>query len=74
MVRATNNGITAIINPFGQVIAQLPRDTHDVLIGEIQGYTGQTPYMKMGGSLPLVIVCALILLALAVYGRKKINH
>ncbi|MBP3222015.1 MAG: apolipoprotein N-acyltransferase [Neisseriaceae bacterium] len=66
MVRATNNGITAIINPFGEVIAQLPRDTHDILIGEIQGYTGQTPYMRMGGSTPLVIACALILLGLLV--------
>ena len=74
MVRATNNGITAIINPQGVVIARLPRDTHDVLIGEIKGYTGQTPYMKMGGSLPFIIALALILIGVLIMGRKKINR
>ncbi|MBQ9681830.1 MAG: apolipoprotein N-acyltransferase [Neisseriaceae bacterium] len=69
MVRATNNGITAIINPHGQVVAFLPRDTHDILIGEIEGYTGQTPYMKMGGSLPLIIALALILCGLLLVNR-----
>ncbi|MBO7380382.1 MAG: apolipoprotein N-acyltransferase, partial [Neisseriaceae bacterium] len=57
------------INPHGQVVAFLPRDTHDILIGEIEGYTGQTPYMKMGGSLPLIIALALILCGLLVLNR-----
>ena len=74
MVRATNNGITAIINPNGQVVAFLPRDTHDILIGEIEGYTGQTPYMKMGGSFPLIIVLSGILILLMGWKRKNFRH
>nr|WP_253341664.1 apolipoprotein N-acyltransferase [Neisseria sp. HSC-16F19] len=54
MVRATNTGMTAIINPQGYITALLPKDSAQVLTGEIEGYRGETPYMRMGGSLPLM--------------------
>lgn len=50
MVRATNTGATAIISPKGSIIAEAKPNTETVLEGHIKGYTGQTPYMKMGGS------------------------
>lgn len=64
MVRATNNGVTAIINPQGRVIAQAPTDSRTVLHGRIQGYRGQTPYMRMGGSWPLITILIVIALVL----------
>lgn len=63
MVRATNTGATAIINPQGKIVQLAPADTRIVLEGTIEGYRGETPYMKMGGSLPLV--CGLLCLAVA---------
>lgn len=68
MVRATNTGMTAIINPKGQVIAHLEPDTAAVLEGDIQGYEGNTPYMLLGSSWPLAILCLLSVLALWIYG------
>lgn len=50
MVRATNTGATAIISPKGNIIAQAEPDTETVLTGHVKGYTGETPYMKTGGS------------------------
>lgn len=44
VIRATNTGATAIIDASGQVTHLLPRLTRGVLIGEVQGRTGITPY------------------------------
>jgi len=48
------------------VVKLAPPDTHTVLEGNIEGYRGETPYMKMGGSLPLVcgLLCLAVLLML----------
>ena len=43
-VRATNTGATAIIDHRGQVTAELPRHTQGVLLGEVEGRQGITPY------------------------------
>ena len=44
MVRATNTGATAIIDHTGRVTHLLPRHTRGVLVGEVQGRDGITPY------------------------------
>jgi apolipoprotein N-acyltransferase len=44
MVRATNTGATAVIDHRGQVTASLPRLTRGVLVAEVEGRTGRTPY------------------------------
>ena len=41
---ATNTGLTAIVDHQARVLSQLPRDTAAVLIGEVEGRTGTTPY------------------------------
>ena len=46
MIRATNTGATAIIDRFGRVTASLPRYTRGVLVGEVEGGTGITPYAR----------------------------
>ena len=45
-VRATNTGSTAIIDHRGQVITELPRHTRGVLLGEVEGREGLTPYAR----------------------------
>ena len=71
MVRATNTGATAIINPQGRIVAEAPPDTTVVLEGRIQGYAGETPYMKLGGSWPLVLIMALAATALYLAGKRR---
>jgi len=44
MIRATNTGATAIIDHHGRVIAALPRHTQGVLVGDVEGRNGLTPY------------------------------
>jgi len=60
MARATNNGITALIDYQGQVIKELPQFVTASLKGELQPREGNTPFM-LTGSLPLWIFCLLLL-------------
>lgn len=50
MLRATNTGVTAIIDARGHVLASLPLFTAGSLAGEIQGYAGSTPYVRWGNA------------------------
>ncbi|ULJ60191.1 apolipoprotein N-acyltransferase [Wielerella bovis] len=54
MLRSTNTGATAIVSPQGKIVAQAQPNVETVLEGEIMGMTGETPYMKFGGSLPFI--------------------
>lgn len=71
MVRATNTGMTAIINPKGQIVAHLKPDTAGVLEGKIYGYRGITPYMWLGSSWPLAIISLILLLIIYVFSRYR---
>ena len=73
MLRATNTGVTAIIDPRGNVVARLPQFTESVLSGEVQGYGGASPYVRFG-NYPIVLAClalvaALVLRRLRIVGR-----
>jgi apolipoprotein N-acyltransferase len=61
LLRATNNGITAIVDPAGRVTAQLPQFEAGVLEGEFASMRGRTPYSRYGDA----IVLALVLTSLA---------
>jgi apolipoprotein N-acyltransferase len=60
MLRATNDGVTALIAHDGSVIASLPQFRKGVLTGSVVPRTGLTPYLRFG-NLP---VLALMLLGL----------
>ncbi|MDP1927232.1 MAG: apolipoprotein N-acyltransferase [Thiobacillus sp.] len=55
MLRATNTGLTAIIDTQGQLLASLPPFTSGSLSGSIQGYAGSTPYIRWGNTLVLAL-------------------
>lgn len=61
MLRATNTGMTAVIFPNGQLQAVLPAHSVGVLDVEVQGMTGQTPYVLLGNS-PVIMGALLLLL------------
>jgi apolipoprotein N-acyltransferase len=74
MVRATNTGVTAIIDHEGRVVSQLPQFTEAVLEGHAEPRTGTTPYMKwvnrpvIAGGVLAVVACVLI----AIRPRRRI--
>jgi apolipoprotein N-acyltransferase len=69
VVRATNDGVTALIDARGRVTARLPRFDPGVLTGTIQPARGRTPFGATG-SWPAVAIAGLLLLA-AVRRRRS---
>ncbi|QWE16459.1 apolipoprotein N-acyltransferase [Polynucleobacter sp. AP-Nino-20-G2] len=61
-VRATNTGITAVLGPNGQVLAELPKFTQGVLEFKVQAYSGLTPYVMWGNAPILGLSCLLLVL------------
>jgi apolipoprotein N-acyltransferase len=55
MLRATNNGATAIIDGRGNVQDLLPYYRQDTLAAKVQGMTGSTPYIRFGNLLFLAL-------------------
>ena len=69
MLRATNTGVTAIINEKGKLLSSLPQNTLGVLEGQAQNFSGSTPYVWWGDWLALGF-SGLLLLGARVLGRK----
>jgi apolipoprotein N-acyltransferase len=69
MIRATNNGVTALINPNGEVTVELPQFRKGVLRGAVTPMQGETPYLKWR-IWPLAALCA-VLLVVAVFQRRR---
>jgi apolipoprotein N-acyltransferase len=69
LVRSTNNGVSALIDPHGRVVAQIPQFVPDVLRGTVQALTGLTPYARTG-NLPLLILAALGVLVGVIHRRR----
>ncbi|NQD93100.1 apolipoprotein N-acyltransferase [Pseudomonas sp. CrR25] len=59
MIRATNNGMTVLIDPLGRISAQLPQFERGVLHGEVQPMQGLTPYLRWR-AWPLIGLCLLL--------------
>jgi len=59
MLRATNTGMTAIIDQHGRVRDVAPGYTKAVVTGTAQGYEGATPYVRWGNGLIIAISLAL---------------
>jgi len=71
-LRATNTGATAVINPKGEVLAELTPYTRDTLAATVQGYAGITPYILCGNAL-VGVLAMLTLIAAGIFSRKKLS-
>ncbi|MBV8208529.1 MAG: apolipoprotein N-acyltransferase [Burkholderiaceae bacterium] len=64
VLRATNTGATAIIDPQGHVQGVLPYNLIATLRGEVRGYEGRTPYVITGNAPVLALAATLYAIAL----------
>jgi len=69
LIRATNDGITAVIGPRGEIVGRLPQFQEAVLRADVRPMTGLTPYARFG-NYP-VVLGAIATLALALWRRRR---
>ena len=62
MLRSTNTGMTAVVQPDGSVSAVLPEFERGVLRASVQGYAGLTPYARWGDRLALAAAAFVLVL------------
>jgi apolipoprotein N-acyltransferase len=75
MLRATNTGVTAIIDERGHVVAGVPQFVIAVLEGQAQGRTGSTPYILWGNWAVLALAASGISVPLLYkrFGRRVVQ-
>ena len=71
-MRATNTGVTAIIDHKGRIVERAPQFERTVLRGDIQARVGNTPFMLLG-HYPILFIIALLLL-LSYLGKRATNR
>ena len=61
VLRATNNGISAIIDHQGRILKRTEQFVETTLTGEAEAMLGNTPFSSFGNK-PIIIACLLGLL------------
>lgn len=69
VIRATNNGVSAIITPDGKLAQKSAQFVQALVQGEVTPMTGTTPFMRWGSALAIGI--CLLLLAVAVSANHR---
>jgi len=62
LMRATNTGISAVIDAKGKIIAQSPQFKTHALKTTVQPYQGRTPYVYFGDNLVIILLILFIIL------------
>ena len=70
MLRSTNTGMTALIQPDGRVEAVLPAFTAGALRVEVRGFAGQTPYSRWA-NWPVILLAGGCILWAALLRRRS---
>jgi apolipoprotein N-acyltransferase len=65
VLRASNNGLSAVIDPRGNVLALAPQFVQTVLTVDVQPMQGATPYVRFGNWLIVTIMLGLVVVAWA---------
>lgn len=60
MLRATNTGMTAVINPRGEVERVAPPFASAALTHTVRGYEGVTPYVRWGNYAVLLLLAVIL--------------
>jgi apolipoprotein N-acyltransferase len=71
VLRATNTGMTAAVAPDGSVTAVLPPFVADALTVSVRGYTGSTPFARVGNVAAVLLAVAFCLPAFLAGQRAR---
>lgn len=71
MLRATNTGMTAIVDTRGTIQSVLPPFTRGALRGEVVGYAGATPFVRWGNWPAITLSFLVVLLSLATFRKRN---
>jgi apolipoprotein N-acyltransferase len=72
MLRATNTGVTAVIDTHGQVVAAAPEFTKATVTHTVPGYQGATPFVRWGNYAALLLAASMLLSA--VFAQRKAHN
>jgi apolipoprotein N-acyltransferase len=70
LLRATNTGISAIIDAGGGLLVRSEQSRTETISADIEPRTGATPYVRWGNR-PVVAVCVLLLAGLGLRARLR---
>ena len=70
LLRATNDGITAVVDSRGRVAAELPQFQPGILRTSVTPRTGTTPFSRYR-SIPVVLLCAMLLAVAALRTGRR---
>ncbi|WP_237478239.1 apolipoprotein N-acyltransferase [Lichenibacterium dinghuense] len=72
LIRAANTGVSAIVDPYGRILQELPLGEAGVLDGFLPQSLGPTAFSEMNQVIPLAASCLLLTLLFAVrYGDAR---
>ena len=71
MLRATNTGMTGIIDERGGIVQVAPQFETASVTGDVQGRTGATPYVRWGNYAVLGLAALMLLAALHLARRRR---
>jgi apolipoprotein N-acyltransferase len=69
MLRATNTGMTAVIDPHGALASVAPTFKTASVEATLIGHTGATPYVRLGNLVPITLAAALV--GIAFFPRRR---
>jgi len=72
LVRAANDGVSALVDAHGVVLARAPEFESTVLLGTVQPRQGLTPFARLGNW--LITLPALLVLALAAREARRASR
>ena len=74
LIRATNNGITAIVDDQGAVVSRLPQFVASVLTGTVHANSGTTPYGRFGDLVAMLLASIALGTGTLIAGRNALAY
>ncbi|MGZ5225402.1 MAG: apolipoprotein N-acyltransferase, partial [Burkholderiales bacterium] len=68
MLRATNTGMTGVVDAHGNIVEVAPQFSTAAVRATVQGYSGATPYVRWG-NMAILALCVVMLVSAVVYAR-----
>ena len=69
LLRATNTGISAIIDEKGNIVGKTGQFEPDAVAAKVPLFTGTTPYV-LTGDIPIVTLSLVLLLLLLLFSKR----